>query len=170
MITTFNNGSAMFATKRAIGPRIATHVNVRWKIRTMLRWNSAVYPNYTYTTTPNAVVSNSSSTATAGTTGTTRMERGSVNYYTGSCQHGYKFRFQNSRGKLQQCCSFNTGNYNGNFNYIDGNSRYDSTCNIAGSSTTSNVNFTITADDGASSHFIENQPVSYTHLTLPTKA
>ena len=85
------------------------------------------------------------------------MERGSVNYYTGSCQHGYKFRFQNSRGKLQQCCSFNTGNYNGNFNYIDGNSRYDSTCNIAGSSTTSNVNFTITADDGASSHFIENQ-------------
>ena len=56
--------------------------------------------------------------------------------------------------------------YNGNFNYIDGPPAttlhatppqgigYSS---IASSSTTSNVNFTMTADCGASSHFIDNR-------------
>ena len=72
-------------------------------------------------------------------------------------------RTQHVSGKLQQCCSSNTRNYNGNFNCVTATPATTLHATpphgigysfIAAFSTKSNVNFTMTADSGASSHFI----------------
>ena len=97
-----------------------------------------------------------------------------------------KFRFYNSGGKLQQCCSFNTRNYNGNFKLHRRKLQLQlymhplhKASGIPSSLllplTTSNANFTMTADSGALSHFINNRllpgiekrMLNYVHLEPP---